>query len=231
MRLLVLLCTLAAVTFAAADLPTGKAGDPPPPELLGAWAHNSLLYRFDDNGGGEQAMLDGSAFHRQAFRYTVRRFATHTLLMCKTETGAGQSILYFSSETDTTAIVAVGTPFVRADEDSTSPLDGTWRHISGAARIDLKLSVNGIAYRHSEIDTLTGVEQVREERHGTIKKDSAAAASGRLRVAFDDSTETMLFPLRIGDVLYLFDLAPRKSCFIRIEYCNIYAIYRTEFGI
>ncbi len=231
MRMLVLLCTLAAITVAAAGLPTKHEGDPPPPELLGAWAHNRLLYRFDDQGGGEEAILEGNGFRREAFRYTARRFETHTVLMCDAETGSERWILYFAGETDTTAVIAVGTPFVRATGDSTSLLEGTWRHIAGAARIDLTLAVDRIEYRHTEVDTLTGFEQVREERRGEIQKDKAAEALGRLRVRFEDGTETVLFPLRVGDVLYLFDLAPRKSCFMRIEYCDVYATYRSEFGI
>ena len=235
LRMLALLVIVAAITAAGADGPDGPDGfdgfdgfnDDPPEPLIGAWAHNHIFYRFEDDGRMELAVIADSMLYRRYFTYRSRRFDTHTLLLCE-DTGAKQSssrLLFFSEVSDTSAVIAAGPEFVRAD--SSEGLTGSWRHSSGFGVIELSLDAETLGYRETEFDPATGFTRIVEQRQG-LYTTGAGDDYGRFLVRFDDGKTGTLFPFLVEDILYLFDLVPRKSLFLRAEYDENFPVYRAE---
>ena len=63
---------------------------------------------------------------------------------------------------------------------------------------------------------------------GRERRASRHIPFGRFLVSFDDGKTGTLFPFLAEDILYLLDLVPRKSLFLRAEYDEDFPMYRAE---
>jgi hypothetical protein len=121
-------------------------------------------------------------------------------------------ILLMGEMSDSTAIIALGTPFVRAD--SSRGLSGLWKHMEQCERMEWRFGPDTAEYRNTVFEPLTGTERMREERAGTLVKGEDNEP-GSFTVHFRDGKRATILPIIYRDIMYLFDLSPGKSYFVR----------------
>jgi hypothetical protein len=72
-----------------------------------------------------------------------------------------------------------------------------------------------VEYRKTVFDFATGREAVVEEYRGVWKRAEGRYEPGSCEVTFGESGQSIVLPLVYRDMMYLFDLSPGKSLFIR----------------
>ena len=158
------------------------------------------------------------SFNYRLFRMGVNDFCEYS------DNGkgtTGQGLMYIGGFTDTTAVIAIGTPFIKTGE--TPGMFGTWKHVTMYRTITLTLDQEGIAYRETVYDPATKTDRIAEQRSGTylrmngaLNDDGNVLSGGRYLVHFANGTFATLLPVVHNDRMYLFDLSPCKSVFERI---------------
>ena len=193
-------------------------------EVIGAWVHKDFYYVFQDSVM-TAIKIDGEPKGYKTFNYSVKRLGFYNLIRYGRNLSDSTSFdfLLFDEVTDSTAVFALGTTFVRAD--STTGLIGTWKHMKNFKTINLTIGSSTIDYQETIMDYKTGLTSITEERHG-IYKPWKGRYTGRFFVRFDDGTRTTIVPVLFGNIMYLCDLSPRKSIFIRTAKAPSYRDYQ-----
>ncbi len=216
-RLLIMMMILAGPMFFEARV----LGVPGETELtreaiIGSWVHKGFYYVFRDSVM-TAISTGGEARGYRQFRYDMQRMDGFNFIRYGKELdgSSGTGLLYVDDVTDSTAVLAFPTTFVRADTTSHGLL-GTWRYVNDLNAVDVIFDPGRITYRYYTIDRTTGAETMIESRNGRIRPGKGKQHY-RFHVTFDDETSTTLLPVLFEDLLYLYDLSPRKSVFIRTD--------------
>ena len=191
--------------------------------LCGSWRHFDITCDFASNGIMTINMERSGESMRRSFNYRLFRMGANGF--CEYGDNSmdvmGQGLMYIGDITDTTAVIASGTPFLKTGE--TPGMFGTWKHVAMYRTISLTLDPDRIAYRESIFDPATKTEHITEQRsgtylrmNGTANNDGTVLSGGRYLVHFADGSFATLFPVVYNDRMYLFDLSPCKSVFERV---------------
>jgi len=221
--------------FAAATIPSGirvlgtpgEIGDKK--ELLrGVWVHRGFYYVFRDSVM-TAVKVSGEPKGYKTFKYTIEKFNGVSLLRYGKDItdSTDNDFLLVGDVTDSTAVLAYPTPFIRAD--SSKGLIGTWKHVEELTAIFLTIGAGTLDYRELVLDSTTGEIRTTVQRHGFYRAGKGKN-TGRLFVNFDDDTKTVLLPIVFGDLMYLFDLSPRKSVFLRTDRAPTFRDYQRAVG-
>ena len=196
--------------------------------VIGAWVHRDFYYVFKDSVM-TALKIEGEPKGYKTFRYMLERMGAHDLIIFGKDLSDSKNLdfLLVDEVTDSTAVFAAGTPFVRAD--SSTGLIGTWKHMKEFETILLTIKTNTVDYRETAWDVNTGLTHITEERYG-LYTPGKGKDRGRFYISFDDGTRTTIFPIIYGNILYLFDLCPRKSMFQRVERAPRYSDYKKAAG-
>jgi len=181
--------------------------------MPGVWHRQGFSYMFADTGVFE-ARSAGSDDQSLKGEYAWFRLGGHDCIAFRNKRPGDDifEVFLIGRVTDSSAIIALGTPFVRAD--SSRGLAGLWKHPASRGRIDWRFGPGTVSYRKTEFEPLSGRERVREERSGSYSK-SDDPEPGSFTVFFDDGNQSSVLPIVHRDMMYLFDLSPSKSLFSR----------------
>jgi len=183
--------------------------------IRGAWVHRDFYYVFLDSVM-TAVKIAGEPKGYKTFKYTVQEMGGIALIRYgrDLEKTADNQFLLIDDITDSTAVFAFPTVFAR--QDSGSGFIGVWRHARDTKSVLLTVGSGSIDYRDLELDTSTGILTTKAERRG-FYQPGKGKYSGRFSVVFDDGTKTTLIPIVFRNVMYLFDVSPRKSVFLRAD--------------
>lgn len=177
--------------------------------LAGSWTHHDVRCLFDNEDG--LTVIRDNAHSERKFTYRLISAGDRTFLRCVPADG-GEAVLMLKGDvTDSTAVLALGTVFVRAD--SGDGLTGTWEQANGLSITRLIFSDSTVTFTASRLDMDTGSLVVMESKRGDFTL--ATGKRGQIRVAFDSGEAVDMVPLVADGVMYLFDLSPRKSMFVK----------------
>ncbi len=181
--------------------------------LPGAWHRRGFSYMFADSGIFE-ARRTGSPDQSLKGEYVWFRLGGHDCIAFRNKRPGDDflEIFLIGRVTDSSAIIALGTPFIRAD--SSRGLAGLWKHQASHCRIEWRFGPGTASYRKTEFDSLSGSERITEERSGSYSK-SDDPEPGSFTVLFDDGNLSSVLPVVHRDMMCLFDLSPAKSLFSR----------------
>ena len=207
-------CALLAMTvflIAAAADDTADRKRETIDSLYGTWSHFDIYYHFsgDDELRIEQ-MRDGRQTERK-YQYSLIVTGTHTFLRCTCEETAETALILKSDVSDSTAVMALGTAFVRAD--SGDGLTGTWERSENLSIMRMVFTDKTVEFSESRLDLDTGAMVSVESRRGVFTL--ATGKRGQIHVTFESGETVDMVPLVAGNIVYLFDLSPRKSLFVR----------------
>lgn len=206
-----LVCTAAGINTQS----TQVGGQEKKIALIGTWTKRGLTYRFDADstltimkpGGGPSRYL------RTSYRWFS--MGTHNCIMFRRDPTDSLSteVLLVGAVTDTSAVLALGTPFVRSGEGRGLP--GSWKHMDPFTRIEWVFSPETVSYRKSKIAIDTGLESTIEEYSGTWERADAKREPGTFAISFGGGSRTFVLPVVHRNIMYLFDVGPGKSVFTR----------------
>ena len=196
--------------------------------MTGAWVHRDFYYTFTDSVM-TAIKVAGEPKGYKMFRYTMDRIGGHDILRFGRDLSdtSDNTIMIVGEVTDSTAVFAFPTPFVRAD--SSRGLLGTWKYAKDLISITLTFTPGTMTYREEQIDTETGIPNILEERQGRYTA-GAGKNTGKFYVLFEDSTRTSITPVIVDNLMYMFDLSPRKSVFLRAEKAPSFTEYKKALG-
>ena len=196
--------------------------------IIGSWIHRDFYYVFQDSVL-TAIKIEGEPKGYKTFRYTMESLGAHVLFRYGKDLidSTDNDFLLVNDVTDSTAVFAIATPFVRAD--SSRSLTGTWKYVKNLNAIVLTIGTGTIDYFELYPDKITGQTQTAVELHGKYRPGKGKY-TGRLYINFDDGTKTTLFPVIFGDLMYLFDLGPRKSMFLKTEKAPTFREYQKAAG-
>ncbi len=182
-------------------------------KLIGAWEHRGFYYVIQDSTL-TAIQLTGQPKGYRSFNYSLREMGTvHTLRYGRDlKSTVDNELLVVADVTDSTAVIAYPTVFVR--EDSSKGFIGEWRHVEDLAALTLTVGAGSIEYSELRIDMVTGAEQTVTQKRG-FYRGNYGPRTGQFTVHYDDGSKARLLPLIFGKIMYLYDLSPRKSMFMR----------------
>ncbi|MFC1528341.1 hypothetical protein ACFL5B_00375, partial [Candidatus Latescibacterota bacterium] len=159
------------------------------------------------------------------FKYTYEKLGLFSLIRFGKDLSDSTdfNFLFVDEVTDSTAIFAYGTPFVRAD--SSSGLFGTWKYVKDLKTISITIRANTIDYRETRMDYKTGIINTIEERQGRLEVRKGRFR-GQFTIHFSDNTTSTVVPLLYNNIMYLYDISPRKSMFLRAKQTPTYYEYQ-----
>lgn len=217
--LLSILVPSGLTVFGVPDLPGTKQD-----AIRGAWVHRDFYYVFLDSVM-TAVKINGEPKGYKSFKYTMKDLGSVSLIRYGRDlakSGDNQFLLV-DVVTDTTAVFAYPTAFAR--QDSSSGFLGKWHYVRDTKSIELIVGSGSIDYREMTLNVDTGEITTVVTRHG-FYKGGKGKNMGRFSVVFDDGTKTTLIPIVFGNVMYLFDLSPRKSVFLRSSNAPTYRDYQ-----
>jgi len=206
----------------AAMVPSGMKvlGIPGDPEdkreaIIGAWVHRGFYYVFQDSVM-TAVKISGEPKGFKSFRYTLEALGNIDLIRYGADLAdtRNNEFLLLGTVTDSTAVIAYATPFVRAD--SSKGFVGTWKNVVDMKAIVLTVGAGTIDYSEIFLDGSTGRTVTTEQRLG-FYRGGKGRNSGKFYISFDDGSKATLLPIIFGDVMYLFDISPRKSVFMKTD--------------
>ncbi|MHB9030252.1 MAG: hypothetical protein ACYC9O_15910 [Candidatus Latescibacterota bacterium] len=212
-----LLLLFLLMVFAAApdiSVQTWSSGSLEKQRLLpGVWHRRGFVYTFADSAAVQVRRTDvpGQTVYG---RYSWFRMGEHDCIIFR-KGNAGENaleVILIGEISDSTAVIALGTPFVRAD--SSRGLTGLWKHLDRFERMEWRFGSDNAEYRKTVVEPLTGQERVVEERAGALVKGEDSEP-GNFTVSFRDGKRATVLPVIYRDMMYLFDLSPGKSYFVR----------------
>ena len=212
---LLIICIL-ILPFAVARVSGTPEYDMPAEEVIkGAWRHFDFYYVFQDSTMAAMELSEDRAGYR-TFRYVVERMGWYDFIRFgeSVDDSRENDLLLVDDVTDSTAVFALATPFVRVD--SSNGLLGTWAHYKQYGEITVSFTPQTFTYAESSLDLTTGDILPGEQRQGTLTA-ARGNLSGRFYVTFSDGSRITIMPVLFDGVLYLFDLSPRKSLFVRVD--------------
>lgn len=183
--------------------------------LVGAWNQRGLTYTFEDATTLNVTRLDGGPGGYIRGQYTWFTLGIHDCISFRKDPADSLSlqVVLIGEVTDSTAVLALGAPFVRSVPGR--GLQGTWNHTENLTRIEWSFGSDTVEYRKTVFDFATGREAVVEEYRGVWKRAEGRYEPGSCEVTFGESGQSIVLPLVYRDMMYLFDLSPGKSLFIR----------------
>ncbi len=197
--------------------------------ITGAWEYFDFYYLFDSNGVMNAIKIEGTPKGYKSFRYSLEWKDSYGLISYGKNLSDSSDIDFIMVDevTDSTAVFAYGTPFIRADTGT--GLIGSWKHVKGFESVIMTIGIHTFDYLVTSINFTTGATITKEERNGTYTLGKGKD-SGRFNISFDDGTSTVVFPLIFGEVMYFFDLSKRKSLFIKTEHAPTFREYQKATG-
>lgn len=197
--------------------------------IIGTWVQRDFYYVFDNAGVMKAIKVKEEPKGFMMFKYSLFHTENYDFIKYGKNLSDDTNLdfLLVKDVTDTTALFAAGTLFVRTD--SSTALRGSWKYVKNFKTILLDIGVDTIDYRETlyNINTLTTITQ--EERHGHYTT-RYVDEPGLFFISFNDGTETEVLPILFGDIMYLFDLSPRRCIFHRTETAPSYQDYKKETG-
>ncbi len=181
--------------------------------LPGIWRCRGFIYAFEDD---RKLRVERTGSTRQTVQgsYSWLRMAGHDCIVFrKNGSNVGDPEVYLiGTVTDSTAVIALGTPFVRAD--SSRGLSGLWKRMERYERVEWQFEANRVSFRKTGYDPDSGREQLIREWEGTYTRVQIPEP-GSFAVEFAYGEAATVLPIVYRDIMYLYDLSPSKSLFIR----------------
>ncbi|MFC1692408.1 hypothetical protein ACFL1R_02760 [Candidatus Latescibacterota bacterium] len=218
--LVTLVTALSLIPLASAQVPDEKIE-----AMYGTWIHRDLHYVFEDTGKMKIIKVKGEPKGYKTFEYSWQRIENYDFIYygeSLSENG-NLNFLLIDDVSDSSAVLSVGTSFVRADSSKGFP--GTWKHIKDFTTILLNIEFRTITYNETIFDVETGNTIKSEERTGQFDMGKGRN-SGQIYIRFQDVTEVKVVPVLLEDIMYLFDLNPGKSFFRKVERAPAYSEYK-----
>lgn len=218
----ILLLTL-TLAYAAASGDITVTPDSVRSALTGNWRHFDVTYEFAPDGVMTMHLERDGDTRSRRFNYRLFRMGINDFCEYRDHgRGAqGQGLLFIDEISDTSAVIAIGTPFLKTDE--TSGMLGTWKNVNMYRTLTLTLNPENMSYRETVFDPVTKTDTVVEQRSGTYYRmkgttddEGVMLSGGRYIVHFADGSFATLLPVVHNDRMYLFDLSPQKSVFERV---------------
>ena len=210
--------TAVVVVFTAAGINTQSSSDggrEKHSRIIGTWTKRGLIYRFDADSTLTITKLGGgpSGYLHTPFRWFS--MGTHDCITFRRDPSDSLSLEVFlvGTVTDTTAVLALGTPFIRSGEGRGVP--GTWKHMDHFTKIEWIFSPETVSYRKSKFAIDTGNETTVEEYSGTWARADGRREPGTFVLSFGGGSRVFVLPIVHRDMMYLFDVSPGKSVFTR----------------
>lgn len=226
MKKVPLLLSLSAIvmTFGLKVLGIPDGQDDIGTAIQGAWEHHGLYYMFEDSVMTAVKMT-GETKGYKTFHYTVHSMGNLRLIRYGKDLKKTRDnrLLLVDDVTDSTAVIAYSTVFVRSD--SGNGFNGTWKHTRDLKSIVISVGNGTFDYSELTIDESTGELVVTSERHG-VCQGGKGKNMGRFRIRFDDGTQVTVVPVIFGDIMYFFDLSPRKSMFFKTDSAPTFREYK-----
>lgn len=195
--------------------------------LAGTWRQRDITYHFGP--GGVMTAVRGTDSEADSLRFRYHTLVDAGNLFVEFSDGVSErpvSLMLVDGVTDSTALLALGTPFVRADGDD--GLLGTWRHVAGRTGVTWTIADSTVSYAASRFEPETGEWTLIEERTGYYDRrqptpdrydpQKPPVDGGRIDIVFSDGGKRTMLPVLHGGRMFLFDLVPSKSGFLRPEY-------------
>jgi len=192
--------------------------------IMSGWVQRGLFYVFDNRGVMKAIKISGDPIGFRQFQYTTFRMGGNDFVEYIHKRDGKQSVnlLLVDEVTDSTAILSSGTPFVRAD--SSEGMLGTWKNIKSQTTLLLTIEPEIIRYSETVFDIETGSFKTIESRQGKYRREPAGRDiykqtenGGRYHITFSDGRTRTLLPVIYDGLMYLFDLTPSKSEFVKID--------------
>ena len=192
--------------------------------IIGGWVHFSFYYNFSDSGVMTAIQMQEEPKGFKTFAYEMFRIGRQNFIRFGADLSDSTNIgfIYVDIDTDSTAFFALGTPFIPAD--SPKGLMGKWKHVRDFKIISLSFGTHTIEYEEKVLEVADSRQKILEKHSGTYLLGKGKD-KGRVFVTFEDGAEATLLPVTYKSILYLFDLAPRKSMFRRINITPTYSDY------
>lgn len=192
--------------------------------IMNGWVQHDLYYVFDNRGVMKAVKILGDPVGYLQFRYTTFRMGANDFVEYTRKSDGKQSVnlLLVDVVTDSTAILSCGTPFVRAD--SSEGMLGTWKNIKNQTTMLLTIEPETIRYSETIFEIETGNFKTIESRQGKYRREPAGMDiykktenGGRFHITFEDGRTRTMLPIIYDELMYLFDLTPTKSEFVKID--------------
>ncbi|MCD6307547.1 MAG: hypothetical protein J7M24_00980 [Candidatus Latescibacteria bacterium] len=192
--------------------------------IIGAWVHKGFYYVFQDSVM-TAVKTEGEPKGYKSFKYTIDRMDGYNFVRYGSDLSdsSGNNLLLVEDVSDSTAVLAFPTTFVRAD--SGAGLLGMWKHVVDLTAVEIVFQPGTLLYRQYTFDRTAGADSTIESKTGRIRA-GIGKYFGRFYITFDDGTKTTILPVIFGDLMYLYDLSPRKSLFIRTEHAPSFREYQ-----
>jgi hypothetical protein len=183
--------------------------------LVGTWTKRGLTYAFEDTVSLSLSRRESGPERTIRGSYSWLSLGTHTCIsfLKNPSDSLSQQVVLVGEMNDSTAVLAIGMPFVRSGTGS--GLTGTWNHAEIMTRIEWTFGANTVEYRKFAVDVSTGHETVAEEHKGTWSHAGTGAEPGSYEIAFGGNDRAVVLPMVYRDMMYLFDLSSGKSLFAR----------------
>ena len=154
--------------------------------IQGSWVHRGFYYVFRDSVM-TAANLVGEPKGFKTFHYTIQNMGAIQLIRYgKNLSDSGDnSLILVDSVTDSTAVFAYPTIFIRTD--SGSGFTGEWRHSKDLRAIQLSVGSGAIDYREMTVDTVSGALTLETVRHG-FYRPGKGKNTGRFVISLDDGS-------------------------------------------
>ncbi len=195
-------------------------------KIIGSWINNNFYYSFDSEGIMKKIINDSEPVSYDTYKYDIIAMGNHEFIRYgkNLSDSISISLLYLSDITDSTAMFGYGMTFVKAD--TTNGLLGLWKHVDGLSYIYWNIGLSTIDYTQSVLNLNTGGFETVEEHHGTYIRGHGRYDAGRFFIDFQDGKKAVVIPIFYKDIMYMFDISPRKSIFTLTESAPKYLDYK-----
>lgn len=197
--------------------------------ILGGWVNDGEYYAFSPDSTMRRVVTRARALSYGMYRFepvpAADGAATSLYRIGRDLSAAdGISYLFYKVQNDTTAIIARGMSFVRAD--SGDGLRGTWVHMEEFTVFTWQFGTEMVTYRQEDLDLSTGALTTVENRSGTYRIGRRSADTGWFYLDFPGSPQVIVFPMVYRDAMVLFDLTPYRSVYVRTDAVPTYQDYQ-----
>jgi hypothetical protein len=186
--------------------------------LLGNWRLSDFYYTFEDTVTMRAVKSDVKVHLSNRYRYRWIKMGMHDSILFEKDASDSLSahILLIGEVTDSTAVLSLGAPFIRRDAGEN--LFGNWRYTQNLTRMEWTFYADSLEYRETVLDLSTGYERIIESSRGSYRRNTdSEAEAGSCAVVFQNGKRAVILPIVYKNLMYLFDLSPRKSFFVRVK--------------
>jgi len=184
--------------------------------LLGTWRLYNFNYVFEDSVTMKADKSNGKVQLSNRYRYRWIKMGMHDCVLFEKDASDSLSahIMLVGDVTDSTAVLSLGAPFIR--KDTGENLFGSWRYAQNLTRMEWTFGPDSLEYRETILDLSTGYERIIESSRGSYSQNTdSQAEAGSCEVVFQNGKSAVILPIVYKNLMYLFDLSPRKSFFVR----------------